>query len=178
MRGYDYVALGHLHGPQRVGRAEVRYAGSPLKYSFSEALHHKSFPLVTLGAKGEAVSVELLPLAALHDLRELRGPLAALTAPENVTDPEDYLHITLTDEEELIDAVGRLRAVYPNLMKLDFDNRRTRASGGATAAKQVERRSLEALFCEFYEMMNGGPMSERQQSLFTGALREIGGDRR
>ena len=176
--GYDYVALGHLHGPQRVGRAEVRYAGSPLKYSFSEALHHKSFPLVTLGAKGEAVSVELLPLAALHDLRELRGPLAALTAPENVTDPEDYLHITLTDEEELIDAVGRLRAVYPNLMKLDFDNRRTRASGGATAAKQVERRSLEALFCEFYEMMNGGPMSERQQSLFTGALREIGGDRR
>ncbi len=175
--GYDYVALGHLHGPQRVGRETARYAGSPLKYSFSEALHRKSMPLVTLGAKGE-VWVELLPLVPLHDLRELRGPLAALTAPENVTDPEDYLHITLTVEEELIDAVGRLRAVYPNLMKLDFDNRRTRAAGGATAARQAEQRGLDELFCEFYEMMNGGPMSERQQALFDGALREIGGDGR
>lgn len=174
--GYDYVALGHLHGPQQVGQPVVRYAGSPLKYSFSEALHRKSMPLVTLGAKGE-VGIELLPLAPLHDLRELRGPLAALTDPANVTGPEDYLHVTLTDEEELIDAVGRLRAVYPNLMKLDFDNRRTRAPGGATAAKQAEHRSLEELFGEFFEMMNGGPMSERQQALFDGTLQEIGGDR-
>ena len=173
--GYDYVALGHLHGPQRIGRDTVRYAGSPLKYSFSEARHHKSAVLVTLGAPGQ-VSAELLPLRPLHDLREVRGPLQALLDPANVTDPQDYMHVTLTDEEELLDAVARVRAVYPNLMKLDFDNRRTRAAGGQTAAAEVERKSLPQLFDEFFELMNGGGMSDGQRALFEATLRASGGD--
>ena len=151
------------------------FAGSPLKYSFSEARHHKSAPLITLGAPG-SLSLELLPLQPLHDLREVRGPLQVLLDPANVADPDDYMHVTLTDEEELLDAVGRVRAVYPNLMKLDFDNRRTRAAGGQTAAAEVERKSVPQLFDEFFELMNGGGMSDSQRELFAAALRASGGD--
>lgn len=174
--GYDYVALGHLHGPQQLGRQTVRYAGSPLKYSFSETRHHKSLPLVTLPARGPA-RVELLPLTPLHELRELKGPLQELLDPARVCDPQDYLHVTLTDEEELLDAVGRVRAVYPNLMRLDFDNRRTRAAAtGQTAAEAAEQKSLPQLFDEFYRLMNGGGMSPGQQALFEAALKQTGGE--
>lgn len=174
--GYDYVALGHLHGPQRIGRDSVRYAGSPLKYSFSEVRHHKSAALVTLGAPGEEVEIELLPLVPLHDMREVRGPIDALLSPQNVTDAQDYLHVTLTDEEELIDAISRVRAVYPNLMKLDFDNRRTRAAGGQSAAQAVEQKTLPQLFSEFFELMNGSALTENQQALFDAAWKKSGGE--
>ena len=173
--GYDYVALGHLHGPQQLGRETVRYAGSPLKYSFSEVRHRKSAPLVTLAAAGE-ISVELVPLAPRRDLRELTGPMAALLDPKNVTDTDDYLHVTLTDDEELLDAMARVRAVYPNLMKLDFDNRRTRAAGGRTAAADVRQKTLPQLFDEFYALMNGGEMTPAQRRVFAAALRKKGGE--
>lgn len=134
---FDYVALGHLHGAQQIGRPTIRYAGSPLKYSFSEASQHKSVTVVTLGEKG-AVDVRTVPLTPLRDLREIRGSYDELTARsfyEHTTYRSDYLHLILTDEQDVFDAVGRLRAIYPYLMTLDYDNARTRAAGAVAALK-------------------------------------------
>lgn len=163
--GFDYVALGHIHGPQRVGRETVRYAGSPMKFSFSEARHHKSAPLVTLGAGGD-VQVELLPLKPLHDLREIRGKLNDLLAPEAWagTETGDYMHVTLTDEA-VLDAMQKVRAVYPNTLRLDFDNALTARTDTPVYAQETARRDPFALFAEFYEMRNGEPMEPEMEPI-------------
>ena len=124
--GFDYVALGHIHRPQRIMRDTVRYCGTPLKYSFSEAGHEKSLTVVELAEKGN-VSIRHIPLTPKHDMREIRGTYMELTdrAYYRDMDREDYLHITLTDEEDIPDAVRKLQVIYPNLMKLDYDNART-----------------------------------------------------
>ena len=160
---FDYVALGHLHGPQRVGRETLRYSGSPLKYSFSEAKQKKSVTVVELGEKG-AVSVRTVPLIPKHDLRELRGAYEELTLKRNYegTATDDYLHITLTDEDDIPDAVGKRRIIYPNLMKLDYDNLRTRSNRRLEASENMERQSPIDLFAEFYEKRNNQPLSEKQ----------------
>ena len=169
---FDYVALGHIHKPQSVGRESVRYCGTPLKYSFSEANHAKSVTVAELGAKGD-VRIRTVPLTPKHDLRELRGTYMTLSARETWqgTPKDDYLHITLTDEEDIPDAIGKLRAVYPNLMRLDYDNRRTRSAVHVTGAEETERKSPLDLFAEFYEKQNNQPMSA-QQSAFVRALME------
>ncbi|MBP7349002.1 MAG: exonuclease SbcCD subunit D, partial [Butyrivibrio sp.] len=126
---YDYVALGHIHTPQKVGRETIRYCGTPLKYSFSEAAKDKSVTIVELAEKGK-VQIQEHILKPLHDLREIRGTYEELTARKNYadTDVEDYLHITLTDEEDIMDVMDKLHTIYPNIMKLDYDNLRTRNS--------------------------------------------------
>ena len=163
---FDYVALGHIHRPQRIGRETVRYAGSPLKYSFSEARYPKSVPLVTLGEKGN-VDILLLPLTPLHEVREIRGTFAEVLSDEMIRsgDPNDYLHITLTDDDELIDVFSRLQHCYPNLMKLDFDNRRTQAADLTYQTEQVRRKPVPEQFAEFFEQMNGKPMTDQQRNL-------------
>lgn len=168
--GFDYVALGHIHGPQRVGRDTVRYAGSPLKFSFSEARHHKSAPLVTLGEKGD-VRVELLPLTPMRDLREIRGRLDGLLDPASWagTKTDDFMHITLTDDA-VMDAMNRVRAVYPNTLRLDFDNALTALSGAPVMAREAVRRDPFALFAEFYEQQNGEPMDEEMKPIVRGLL--------
>lgn len=170
--GFDYVALGHLHGPQQIGRPSVRYAGSPLKYSFSEARQKKSVTLVELGEKGKLEWTQI-PLTPLRDLRELRGPIAELTSPEAAGqgNREDYVRAVLTDEKEVADAAGKLRAVFPNLMRIDFENARTAAPDSDTAASgdPAERTPAE-LFEEFYESRNGAPMSERERELLRQAV--------
>lgn len=178
---FDYVALGHLHGPQRVGDNPdaIRYSGSPLKYSFSEAQQKKSVVLVDLAAKG-SVSVELIPLTPLRDLRKIRGPIAALLNPANYqkADTNDYIHATLTDEEELYDAIGRLRAVYPNILRLEFDNSRTASSdGGRLAAEHLEEKGPLELFRDFYQAQNNVPMGEEQSALLSRLIKELGGER-
>ena len=162
--GMDYVALGHLHGPQNVGGPGLRYCGTPLKYSFSEKDHQKSVTVVDMGPKGD-LTVRTSPLHPLHDLREIRGTYQALTLRSNYagTDVEDYLHVILTDENDVPDALTRLRTVYPNIMKLDYDNARTRASGTLEALEALENRSELELFAEFYEVQNNGPMTEAQR---------------
>lgn len=175
---FDYVALGHVHRPQRVGRPAVRYAGSILKYSFSEARDTKSATLVELGAPGEEPAVELVPLEPLHDLRSIRGPLAELVAPEVVgaADSDDYLHVVLTDEGPAIDAMARLRALYPNVMGVEYDNARTRAAGlqaGEAAPEDGEALPLE-LFGEFFERQNGRPLSEAQEGTVIDELERAG----
>ena len=144
---FDYVALGHIHGPQQVGRETVRYCGTPLKYSFSEAKHQKSVTVVELGEKG-AVSVRTVPLTPMRDLAELRGTYEELTFRgfyQGTSYPRDYVHITLTDEEDIPDAVSKLRIIYPNLMKLDYDNKRTRAGIILEGAEDQQRSPLELL---------------------------------
>lgn len=163
---FDYVALGHIHGPQQVGRETVRYCGTPLKYSFSEAGHQKSVTVVELGTKG-AVSVHTIPLAPLRDLVELRGSYEKLTFRgfyEGTRYRESYVHITLTDEEDIPDAMRKLQIIYPFLMKLDYDNTRTRLEVHWGEGRDVEQRSPLDLLEEFYEKQNGQPMGEEQQA--------------
>lgn len=228
---FDYVALGHLHRPQKVGRETVRYCGSPLKYSFSEAGHTKSVTIVETvaagsdcgwevenslklregkvqdaavqmsalmedgAASGEAaldgaasdeavlggaaaecvdwnrrpkVRVRTVPLHARLDLREIRGPIARLLSPEVYREENvrDYLHVTLTDEHEVLDAIGRLREVYPNIMRLDFETRGAEAL--TEEAILIEEKTPQELFEEFFERQNGHPMSEEQRALAAG----------
>jgi exonuclease SbcD len=163
--GFDYVALGHIHGPQHIGRETVRYCGTPLKYSFSEKDHQKSVTVVTLGKKGET-EVRTVPLTPLHDLREIRGTYDQLTLLETYrgTAVDDYLHVVLTDEEDVPDALARLRVIYPNIMKLDYDNRRTRALSDLEDAGEVGSRSEIELFDAFFSSQNGQPLSDEQRS--------------
>lgn len=162
--GFDYVALGHIHGPQNIGSEHIRYCGTPLKYSFSEANHQKSVTLVELGEKGN-FQLHMIPLTPLRDLREIRGSYEEVTAKsfyEN-TNTEDYLHIILTDEEDVPEAVARLRVIYPNLMKLSYDNTRTRSNALIDGAVDVKKKSKLELFSELYEQQNNQPMSDIQQ---------------
>lgn len=176
---FDYVALGHLHGAQHVGREEVRYAGSPVKYSFSEARQEKSATLINLGKKqpetttesngtDTTITIQKLPFTPVHDMREIKGTLEQLTSPEILaeSDCNDYLHITLTDEEEIYDVFGKLRAVYPNVMSLDFDNKRTRAVGAeALAGAVMKEKSTMELFREFFEKQTGSVLSPMQEQI-------------
>ena len=167
---FDYVALGHIHGPQRIGRETVRYCGTPLKYSFSERNHVKSVTVVTLGEKGRT-EIRTVPLIPLHDMREIRGTYEELTLRKNYenTATDDYLRVVLTDEQDVPDALARLRTVYPNLMRLDYDNARTRAAG-ITIAEADARPSEISLFADFYEKQNGQPMSAAQRQLVEALL--------
>ena len=160
---FDYVALGHIHGPQNIGSERIRYCGTPLKYSFSEANHEKSITVVELGEKGK-FALRTIPLIPLHDMREIRGSYDEVTAKSfyEHTNVEDYLHITLTDEEDVPEAMARLRVIYPNLMKLTYDNARTRSNAVIDSAVDVQKKSPLQLFGELYEQQNGQPMSEIQ----------------
>ena len=172
--GIDYVALGHLHGPQNIGSNRIRYCGTPLKYSFSEAGHYKSVTVVHLGAKGE-LTLETLPLEPRRDLRQIKGTFAQLTDSafygEQKTD--DYLHAILTDEEDVPEAVGRLRVIYPNLMKLSYDNTRTRSDHAIDGALDVQRKTPLELFAELYELQNNQPMSDVQSAFVQEMIESI-----
>ena len=169
---FDYVALGHIHGPQNISSNRIRYCGTPLKYSFSEEHHHKSVTVVNLGKKG-TLELSLSPLTPRHDLRSIRGTFEELTDKSRYegTATDDYLHIVLTDEEDVAEAVGRLRVIYPNMMKLSYDNTRTRVNQVIDGAEDVQRKSPLTLFGELYELQNNQPMSDEQRS-FTQELIE------
>lgn len=172
---FDYVALGHLHGAQHIGRETIRYAGSPLKYSFSEARQHKSVTVVTLGEKGD-VQVRTVALTPLRELREIRGSYDELTARsiyEHTTYRSDYLHLILTDEQDVFDAMSRLRTIYPYLMTLDYDNARTRAAGGMSVPAETERRTPLELFEALYQRQNHQPMSEVQREYIAQLMEQI-----
>lgn len=172
---FDYVALGHLHGAQHIGRETIRYAGSPLKYSFSEARQHKSVTVVTLGEKGN-VQVRTVALTPLRELREIRGSYDELTARsfyEHTTYRSDYLHLILTDEQDVFDAMSRLRTIYPYLMTLDYDNARTRAADGMSVPAETERRTPLELFEALYQRQNHRPMSEVQRAYIAQLMEQI-----
>lgn len=161
---FDYVALGHIHSPQNCGSDHIRYCGTPLKYSFSEAKDHKSVTVVELAEKGK-VSYRTVELVPQHDLVELKGTYAELTLKsfyEGSTWQEDYTHITLTDEEDIPNVIGKLRTIYHRLMKLDYDNKRTRLNMEINSVTDVESKSPLELFSDFYKLQNNQPMTQEQ----------------
>lgn len=162
---FDYVALGHIHSPQSVGRECVRYCGTPLKYSFSEADQVKEVTVVELKEKGD-LTIREIPLSPLRDMRKIKGTYLEVTALSSYqgTNTEDYVQITLTDEEDIPDGLQKLRVIYPNLMRLEYDNKRTRDSRSIEGAEAVEEKTEIELFEEFYELQNNQAMSEEQET--------------
>ena len=174
---FDYTALGHIHRAQNVGSERVRYSGTPLKYSFAEWQQEKSVTLVELGEKG-SVSVTALPLAPLRDLRKLRGSYEELMSRDFYDElPKDsdgllrdFYHLTLTDEEDVPDAVQKLRSVYKNLLQLEYDNKRTRTDNAIEGAERVVEKSPLELMEEFYQLQNNQALSEKQRAYLQGLL--------
>lgn len=171
---FDYVALGHIHSPQNCGSEKIRYSGTPLKYSFSEAKDEKSVTVVEL-SEGD-VSVRTLPLEPMREMVHLRGTYEELMRKsfyEGTTYQKDYVYITLTDEEDVVDAVGKLRVIYRYLMKLEYDNKRTRSNARVEGDADVESKTPLELFADFYEMQNNQPMNEVQKSFVLGLIEQI-----
>lgn len=171
---FDYAALGHIHGSQHVSRAEVRYSGTPLKYSFSESRHVKSVTVAELFEKGK-IRIKAVPLVPKRDLREIKGNYEEITARDFYMDmkTEDYLHVTLTDEEDIPEALNKLRVIYPNIMKLDYDNTRTRNRQVVESVKDVQKKSPMDLFGELYELQNNQKMSKEQQEFMSALIEKI-----
>ena len=172
---FDYVALGHIHSPQNIGSERIRYCGTPLKYSFSEAKQEKSVTITELGEKG-SLNIRTIPLLPLRDMHEVRGTYDELTLKsfyENTSYRTDYMHITLTDEEDIPDAIGKLRVIYKNLMKLSYDNRRTRMNMEIDAAEDAENKSPLELFAQLYEKQNNVPMSDEQNEFMSALIEKI-----
>ena len=175
---FDYVALGHLHRPQNCTSDRIRYCGTPLKYSFSEVGDQKSVTIIELSRKGTQFirTAELVPK---HDMKEIRGSYKELTLKkfyENSTYQEDYMHITLTDEEDIPYAIGKLRSIYHNLMKLDYDNKRTRSNPEISVNANAERESPMNLFSDFYKKQNNQAMSEEQSSFMRALFERVWGE--
>jgi exonuclease SbcD len=176
---FDYVALGHLHRPQSVGKENIRYCGTPLKYSFSEANDKKSITLIELKEKGNR-NIREIPLIPLLDMREVRGTYNDLMNKKNyaATQTEDYLHIILTDEEEEYNAFAKLSNVYPNIMKLDYDNRKTRLREDvATLTQPVANLSPQELFNDFFTKQTGREMSNEQKQFITDLIEKTWRDK-
>ena len=175
---FDYVALGHIHRPQKCIYDYIRYSGTPLKYSFSEANHHKSVTIINIQEKGN-LSIEQIPLIPKRDLVELKGTYNELVAKsfyEHTTYQEDYVHITLTDEEDILDALAKLRVIYKNIMKLDYDNQRTRHQSELSLSDAVEEKTPYEHFSDFYEMMNGQSLNDEQSAFMQQLIESIWGD--
>lgn len=162
---FDYVALGHIHGPQKVGRETVRYCGTPLKYSLSEANHTKSVTVVDI-PENKKIEIRTVPLVPMHELREVKGTFDELMDRRNYegTAVDDYLYVVLTDEDDVPDALGKLRTVYPNVMKLGYDNTRTRVTQTIDDGVVLEGKKPIDLFGELYEKQNNKEMSDEQRS--------------
>ncbi len=171
---FDYVALGHLHSPQIMLRESIRYCGTPLKYSFSEAKDEKSVTIIDFKKKND-LKIYTVPLIPKRDMRVIKGTYMEVTDKNfyKDTDTEDYLHITLTDEEEIPEVIGKLRAVYPNIMKLEYDNTRTRQGVVITGTMDVDKKSPIELFSQFYELQNNQLMNEEQKELIESLVEKI-----
>ena len=173
---FDYVALGHIHGPQHISRPTLRYCGTPLKYSFSEIDHKKSVTLVELSEKG-SVALRTIPVKPLHELRQLKGSFSDLMkGPSEEGWKQDYLHLTLTDEETVPDAIGRLRTVYSHILKLDYDNTRSRSRDLLQVPDLEQKRSSLEYFEEFFVLRNGRELSPIQRSYVAKRLEEMEAD--
>ena len=170
---FDYAALGHIHSPQQVGRREVRYSGSPLKYSLSEVNNEKSVSLITVSSKGN-IDIELVPIRPMRNLRHLKGKIKELLDKDNIAAPEDYIYATLTDEEIVSDAMGIFRQIYPNTVKIDYDNSHTRQIEQVDISQIAENRSFAELISDFYRQMYGCEISEEEMDVMRTAAREAG----
>ncbi len=173
-RDFDYAALGHIHSPQKAGCDNVRYCGTPLKYSFSEAEQTKSMTIVELFEKGE-IELRTVPLVPLRDMRKLRGTYMELMDPSfyQKGNKDDYVHITLTDEEDIPDGLQKLRVVYPNLMQLTYDNLRTQTNQQICVDEEIEQKSELELFEDFYRLQNNQELSKEQKNFVTELMEKL-----
>lgn len=178
--GFDYVALGHLHGPQNVGSQRLRYCGTPLKYSFSETGQKKSVTVVEIGAPAAlpgsaACSIRTVLLKPLRDMREIRGSYLEVTARDFYSrmNREDYVRVILTDEEDIPGGMDKLRTIYHNLMRLEYDNRRTRENQSLSGAEETERKTPLAYFSEFYQKQNNGPLEGGKRETVQRLIEEV-----
>lgn len=173
--GFDYVALGHIHRAQKCGNEFIRYSGTPLKYSFSEAKDNKTITVLELNEKG-SITLDFIPLVPKRDMVEIKGTYEELTLKsfwENTSYNEDYMHITLTDEEDIPDVLTKLRVIYKNIMKLDYDNKRTRTANEITGAENVKEKSPFEHFCDFYFLQNGQDLSDEQTEFINNIIEQI-----
>lgn len=169
---FDYVALGHIHAPQQLGRETLRYCGSPLKYSLSEINNDKSMPLISI--EDGNVSVELIPLEPKRDMRHIKGRMEQLLDKENIRSPEDFVYVTLTDEDVISDAMGIFQQVYPNTVRIDYDNDHTRELESVDITRIGENKSFDELISEFYQMVYKCDISDEELSIMMDAAREAG----
>lgn len=172
---FDYVALGHIHKPQAMGREMVRYAGSILKYSFSEIHMDKKATILTIDAKKE-ISLSFHPLKPLRDMREIECSLEELLKKQcEIGNQEDYMHVILTDEEQILDAIGKVRTIYPNVMQISFKNRRHMKQLESAQIKedQISDQSPAELFEQFYKMQNHIDLDEKRLQLVLSVFEEV-----
>ena len=170
---FDYTALGHIHGPQHIGKETIRYCGTPLKYSFSEEAHTKSVTIIDLEQKGKT-TIRMVPLIPMRDMRKIRGKYEEIInqALADNRSLEDYIQITLTDEEDVLNGLENLRKIYPNIMRFEYDNKRTREQNELTNAVVIEQRSELELFEEFYFLQNNQEISKEQRELLQAIIEE------
>lgn len=168
---FDYVALGHLHSPQFCTTGKIRYSGTPLKYSFAEATDVKSVTVVTLGNKGEDPEIRMVELKPIRDMKKIRGTFNDLMNSSGRT--EDYVQITLTDEDDIPNAMARLQAIYKNALELKYDNTRTRANSTILGAEDMEKKTPFELFSDFFKDRNNAEMSEIQQTYIKNLIEKI-----
>ena len=169
---FDYVALGHLHQPQKAGSNRLRYAGSLLKYSFDEAEQRKSVSVVEV-VPGAEPMVEELTLPARRDVRRVEGTLSGLITEARPEDVEAYLEVVLTDTEPLLNPVDRLRRVYPHLLSLRRKEDMSGDLGPGPAGEALGARTTLELFAEFFEDVKGSPLSEAQSEVVVEVLGEL-----
>ncbi len=170
---FEYVALGHIHSPQRVGRDQIRYAGSPLKYSLSEANNEKSVPIITI-SPGEKLKIDLIPLKPWRDLKHIRGKMEELLSKKSINASEDFIYVTLTDEDLIDDAMGKFQQIYPNTLRIDYDNSHTREVEMVDISRIAESRSFSDLIGDFYQMIYGCEITEEEMAVMRTAAREAG----
>ena len=170
---FDYVALGHIHSPQKVGRDEIRYSGSPLKYSLSEANNEKTVPLITVLAK-EGIRIELVPLKPMRNMRHIKGTLKELLDKKNVKAKEDFIYATLTDEDIVNDAMGIFQQVYPNTVRIDYDNSHTKEIEQVDISRIAENKTFPELIGDFYRQMYGCEITEEEMDVMRTVAREAG----
>lgn len=163
---FDYVALGHIHGPQKIGEEKIRYSGTMLKYSFSEVNHHKSVVIIEI--KNGKVDFKLEPLIPLRDMRKIQGPIEELVKKENYegTNQQDYIKAIITNEEAIYDAIGQIRKIYPNTLSLDILNSKSYNSDiNIENFEKIKEKSEFELFNDFYEFQNSVRLDEEQSEI-------------
>lgn len=172
---FDYVALGHIHRPQKIGTERIRYCGTPLKYSFSEVNDTKSVSIIEINSK-EDFNLRMIPLIPKRDMRKIRGTYEELTTKNSYenTNTDDYIHVTLTDEFNVADAIQKLRVIYKNIMKLEYDNMRTRESRKINLDDMViENKNPLEIFSEFYKLQNNKEMNDEQKEIIKKIMEEV-----
>ena len=175
-KSFDYVAIGHVHRPQKIGRDTARYAGTILKYSFSEINHNKSIPIIDIKEKGN-ITINLLPLKPLRDMREIKGPIEELIKEENYKEGnlEDYIKAIITNEEPVYDAIGKIKKIYPNTLKLEIQNSKTINSNTEQNInlEEVKKKSELELFSDFYKLQNNLDLNEKQKEIVKNIILEV-----